>query len=440
MTTRRNLLIGLGAAGASAWAGAATARRSALPSNPDVVVIGAGSAGIAAATALMAAGREVVVLEAMDRVGGRAFTDTTTFGSPFDVGCAWLHKSDDNPYTPYAEANGFTLADHEYDLEKLYLQGRWGDAAALNHAEEALLEAIGEEERDVAASTVPFGSTPLDEAAGDYLGALDMAVDLDELSTTDYNNADDLSPNKLCREGFGSIVAHRARGLPIRLSTPVRAVRYDGSGVVVSTDAGVLNARAVVVTCSTGVLADGVIRFTPELPVTTQQAIADIPMGMLAKIPLQITGGERFGLKAFDDLMLARRGRRDLYFLSFPFDTDVLVGFVGGDLGWQLSAAGEAAAIDFATEGLVEMFGSDARSKVGKGMLTPWASNPWTRGAYAAAWPGRYSARADLAQPVADRIFFAGEALAEGLIQTCGGAWKSGEKTAGDLLSRIRFA
>lgn len=438
MTTRRDLLLGLGAVGISGVAGAASARRSPLPSNPDVVVIGAGSAGIAAATALRAAGREVVVLEAMDRVGGRAFTDTATFGTPFDVGCAWLHKADDNPYTDYARANGFSLTPHEYDLEKLYLEDRWAEAAELNAVEEQLADAIADAEHDVAASSVPFPVGPMQETAGDYLGALDMAVDLDELSTHDYANADDLEPNLLCAEGFGSVVKHRASGLPIHLSTPVRAVRYDGPGVTVSTDVGDLRAGAVIVTCSTGVLADGGLRFTPELPVATRQAIADIPMGMLAKIPLQIAGGERFGLQPFQDVLLGRRGRRDLYYLSFPFQSDLMVGFVGGDLGWELSAAGEAAAIDFATEGLVQMFGSDARSKVVKGMLTPWASNPWTRGAYAAAWPGRYSARAALAQPVADCVFFAGEALAEGLIQTCGGAWRSGERAARDVLERVR--
>lgn len=422
--TRRALLAGLGGL-------ALTGARAPSP-EPDVVVVGAGSAGIAAAMALAARGFSVTVLEAMDRIGGRAFTDASTFGVPFDVGCAWLHKADHNPWTDYARANGFELQAHEYDLEQVYLGPRPVDAGLVNAAEEAMSETISAADADVAASAVVDLSDPIKEAAGDYLGALDMAVDLDELSTHDYANADDLAPNLLCRQGFGSIVAHRGRGLPVRLSTPVRAIRWDGPGAVVRTDAGDLRARAVVVTCSTGVLASGAIRFTPDLPASTADAIADIPMGMLAKIPL-LMDRRRFGLEPFTDLMLARRGRRDLYFLCYPFETDLMVGFVGGDLGWELSALGEAAAIDFATEGLVEMFGSDARGQVVKGALTPWASNPWTRGAYAAASPGRYAAREALARPVGDRVFFAGEALAGGLIQTCGGAWLSGERTAAQV-------
>jgi monoamine oxidase len=420
--TRRSLLAGFGGL---AVAGA----RPPLPSDPDVVVIGAGSAGIAAALTALEAGLSVVVLEAMDRIGGRAFTDRAAFGSPFDVGCAWLHKADDNPWTGYARAEGFTLQAHEYDLERVWLGPEPAEARLVNEAEEAMAEAIGGAGADVPASLVADVSTPVGEAAGDYLGALDMAVDLDELSTFDYANADDLAPNFLCAEGFGSIVARRGRGLPVRLGAPVRHVRWDGPGATVETDAGSIRARAVIVTVSTGVLASGAIRFTPDLPLATQEAVADLPMGMLAKIPLQIRD-QRFGLEPFTDVLLARRGRRDLYFLSFPFASDLMIGFVGGDLGWELSAAGEAAAIDFATRGLVEMFGSNAAAAVVKGGLTPWASNPWTRGAYAAASPGRYGARAALARPVGDRIFFAGEALAGGLIQTCGGAFRSGEAAA----------
>lgn len=421
MLTRRAALLGL--------AGTATLGAARLPRDPDVVVVGAGSAGIAAALTARAQGLDVVVLEAMNRIGGRAFTDAATFGSPFDVGCAWLHKADDNPYTDYARAEGFTLRPHEYDLEKVWLGPEPTPAHLVNEAEEAMSEAIADAPSDVAASTLVDLSSPVNEAAGDYLGALDMAVDLDELSTFDYAHADDLAPNFLCAEGFGSIVARRGRGLPVRLETPVRHIRWDGPGAVVETDAGSIRTRAVIVTASTGVLASGAIRFTPDLPVATREAVADIPMGMLAKIPLQIRD-QRFGLEPFTDVLLARRGRRDLYFLSFPFATDLMIGFVGGDLGWELSAAGEAAAVDFATQGLVEMFGSNAASAVIRGGLTPWASNPWTRGAYAAASPGRFGAREALARPIGDRIFFAGEALAGGLIQTCGGAFRSGEAAA----------
>jgi len=428
---RRAALLGLAGTATlgTATLGTKTVGTARLPDHPDVVIVGAGSAGIAAARTARAAGLSVVVLEAMDRIGGRAFTDTATFGSPFDVGCAWLHRADENPYAGYARDNGFTLRAHENDLKRVWLGSQPTPAHLINEAEEAMGGAISSAPRDVAASTVVKITSSVDEAAGAYLSALSMAVDLDDLSTFDYATADDTTPNFLCAEGYGSIVAHRGRDLPVRLDTPVRGVRWNGPGVVVETDAGSIRARAVIITVSTGVLASGAIRFTPDLPVATREAVADLPMGMLAKIPLKIRD-QRFGLEPFTDILLARTGRRDLYFLGFPFATDLMIGFVGGDLAWDLSAAGEAAAVDFATRGLVEMFGSDAAAAVEKGGLTPWASNPWTLGAYAAARPGRHGARETLGRPVADRIFFAGEALAGGLIQTCGGAFRSGERAA----------
>lgn len=119
MIKRRQFLGGLvGLAGA-----AALARNQVFPSDPDVVVIGAGSAGLAAARRLQGLGRSVIVVEAMNRVGGRAWTDSETFGAPFDQGCAWVHKANVNPYTAFARAQGFTLQPHEYDLEGAWYGG-----------------------------------------------------------------------------------------------------------------------------------------------------------------------------------------------------------------------------------------------------------------------------------------------------------------------------
>ena len=425
--TRRTALIGLGAS----FAAVAT-RSASQPREPDVVVIGAGSAGIAAAQTLQAAGRSVVVLEAMGRIGGRAWTDTQSFGVPFDQGCAWLHKSTANPYTDYARTNGFDVRPHEYDLEDVYFgrrRGGPGVADRVNKIEEKMSDQIAEFPRDTAASRAVQVATPAEEAAADYLSSMDFAVDMDELSTFDYGHADDLEPNLLCRQGFGSIVAKRGQGLPVRLGTPARRVRWGGKGVVIETEAGDIRAKACVVTASTGALAAGTVRFDPEPRAAWQDALADVPMGMLAKIPLR-TPGERFGVKPFTDILVERRGEQDIYFLSYPFDTDLMIGFVGGDFGWELSAAGQDAAVDFAKQALADMFGSAAPRKVDKGLLTGWASNPWTRGAYAAARPGHYASRAELARPFGNKVFFAGEALADGLIQTCGGAFNSGVKTA----------
>ena len=124
-------------------------------------------------------------------------------------------------------------------------------------------------------------------------------------------------------------------------------------------------------------------------------------------------------------------GKQDIFFLAWPWDSDLMVGFVGGDFAWELSAAGEKAAIDFATQRLGDIFGSDMSKKVKKGLLTPWASNPFVRGAYAAAMPGDYESRKIIGTPVNNRVYFAGEALATGgMYGTCTGAYNSGMEVA----------
>jgi monoamine oxidase len=142
-------------------------------------------------------------------------------------------------------------------------------------------------------------------------------------------------------------------------------------------------------------------------------------------------------LRPFDDLLMERHARHDVFFLAFPFDTDLMVGFVGGDFAWEMEAAGRAAAVDFMTDRLVDMFGAEARKVVGHGAMTNWGAERHVRGAYAAARPGKAHARAVLAEPVGDRIWFAGEALAGGLKQTAAGARLSGEAVASAVARRL---
>src|SRR5262245_47010540 len=88
----------------------------------DVIVVGAGVAGLAAAERLLRSGRRVLVLEGRDRIGGRAFTDTVTFRRPFDHGCHWLHSPEENPFTRLADAHGFVYA-REAASAGIYLDG-----------------------------------------------------------------------------------------------------------------------------------------------------------------------------------------------------------------------------------------------------------------------------------------------------------------------------
>lgn len=404
----------------------------------DIAIVGAGAAGLAAARTLIASDKTVAVFEAMDRIGGRAYTESTTFGMPFDRGCAWLHAADRNPFFDDAKAAGWDLFHHDMALDRIYFGRTMATPAELEQAEtvERAFAAKLESHSGSGDSLSELLGAELHAAAiGTYHGPMDFAQDLDEISISDFASAADLDPNYFTRQGFGALVARWGANVPVELSTPVREIRWDGPGVELVTDRGTQRAGKVIVTVSTGVLTYGGVKFYPDLPERYDAAFDHLPMGLLTKIPL-IIEGERFGLHPFDDLLIERRGHHDIYFLAFPFELDIMVGFVGGDFAWEMECAGEDAAIDFATERLVRTFGSKARRHIRQGAMTNWGAERWTRGAYAAARPGHSGTRAILADPVADRIYFAGEALAGPLIQTCGGARLSGEKVAEGILAQ----
>ena len=410
----------------------------ALPTNPDVVVIGAGSAGIGAARRLMADGKSVVVVEAADRVGGRAFTETETFGIPYDQGCAWLQGPRSLPHVALARELGFTMVDHATATDDLFIGNRRATAAerrAYNAAFDTLYEEVWEA-GDVAIESVmpdvPFRAEALTWTAMGY------GMDMMNVSTADMNAYIDFEVDYLIREGLGTLVAHLGRDIPVKLGTAATLVDWSGEGVRVETTGGTITAGACIVTVSPGVLGSGAIRFVPELPPEKQQAIADVPMGLLTKVALKFDGA-RFGLT--DNNWLSYAIDQELpaeacYFVTFPTGLDLCVGFIGGQFAWDLSAEGSEAAIDFAMGELVKIVGSEARKHFVKGHMTDWHANPLTHGAYAAARPGKHAARQVLREPLGRRVFFAGEAVGVPLAALCSGAHLSGD-AAGALAAAV---
>lgn len=442
--SRRDVIAGLGGVALSPLANRFSFAQGAanFPVNPDVVVVGAGPAGLSAARTLAAAGKSFVVLEADNRIGGRADTDTKTFpGIPFDRGCAWIHSADRNPLFPFARENGFTLALHDDSLDRIWygrkrFTKQQDDRVKKIHKEIVDANSRAAKARDGALASVRAIRTPEEQATATTMGPMDMAVDFADLSIRDYNAQAELEPNYLVKEGYGAVAARFGADIPVSLETPVKRIRYGGPGVVVETGKGDVSAKAVLVTASTGALASGYIRWDPVLPDWKEAAIHQVPMALLAKIPL-LLDGERFGLKPFEDILLEQSGKQDIYFISFPFEFPMMIGFIGGDFAWQLSAQGRDVAVDFAKSALKRAFGEKADSHVVQADFTQWARNPWVRGAYSAALPGHFASRALLKKPIADRVYFAGEAVAGPFAQTCGGAVLTGAEVAQTIVKKL---
>jgi monoamine oxidase len=416
-----------------------------MTSEVDVIVVGAGVAGLSAAAALRAGGRSCQILEASGRIGGRAFTDTPAAlgGAAFDHGAAWLHMAERNPLVPIAEAQGEVLWDSDaIRSRRLFVAGRPAtpaeqdayEAARERFEDFAAARARAEPDIGFAAAIRPLRENPWTATIETLEATLIAAADPADFSLKDWHLNALEGGNRWVEGGLGAFVARRL-GPPagaVSLGTPVSRIAWDGK-VVADTPRGRLRAGACIVTVSSGVLAAGGIVFDPPLPPDVQAAIAALPMGLLTKVALRASGPDRLDLP--DNASLRRQiaaGEACMSFNAWPLGADHIIGFVGGPAAWELARAGPAATEDFARAQLRLLFGARADRALGGGVVTDWACAPEHCGAYAYARVGQVGARATLGRPLAGgRLIFAGEAVrTDGLAGTVGGAWLAGRQAA----------
>lgn len=406
-----------------------------------VAVVGAGLAGLAAARTLLDADARVTVLEARDRIGGRAFTESATFGLPYDHGASWLHSADANPLTSIATGLGFQV-EEQYGASWLYQDGRdvtdtAGQLLGLGLARLlTALEVAGEAGRDVAIGGLFANPEGWDRKVAAIVGALDVGEELDRMSSLDNWRQIDTGDERLVPQGLGAVVAAFGAGIPVDLGTPVTLIRWDGPGVRLETPRGTVEADAAIVTVPTGVLSAGALRFAPDLPAALGQAIADLPMGVLNKVTLSFPPGVLACPPGAELSQLRADGRLGDALLR-PFGTELAVGFVGGDHARALEAEGEKAAIAHARAVIADVFGTAAAGKVKASHVTAWGADPWSRGSCSVARPGRADARQAADQLVGDRIAFAGEAWIDDWATQLPGAYFTGIRAAERLLAAI---
>ncbi|TDR93119.1 flavin monoamine oxidase family protein [Enterovirga rhinocerotis] len=411
-------------------------------SEVDVAIVGAGAAGLVAAKRLIAAGHTVLILEARDRIGGRILTDRR-LGAPFDAGAVYLHWAERNPWRGIATSLGAELREEEGGgFFGIFADGialpsdirarRWSAFRRLD----GLIAAGSRPDRSVADAAKAGGGDPDDGAGG--LTRLTLGEEPDRVSSADYDQlwaGDDL----LLPEGFGTLVTRFGAGLPVRLSQPVRRIDWSGRGVALETSSGTLRAKCAIVTVPIGVLQADAIAFRPALPAATRDAIGGLGMGAYTKIALRIDRAA-LGSTEIADAIDVGSGPDAVSFDVFPFGRDLVLCLLGGDHARRLCEAGEAAAVDHVTERFGRVFGANAKAAVRGGVLCGWWSDPFSRGSYSIARPGRLEARLALRQPIGGRIWLAGEASAGGGAMTAGGAALEGERAANEIGRRLRKA
>ncbi len=406
----------------------------------DVVVVGAGAAGLAATRSLIEKGKNVMLVEASHRIGGRAHTDLSIFGVPYDIGAHWLHNGSLNPYYTYAKSEGFEIysAPERYRLfygsneesESDQLAMLWNDVDELS----AAIGRASNSGRDVSPSSVTeHVNGRWSNTAKFVLGPWSMGKDFDDFSTTDWWNSEDGQDN-FCSSGYGTLVAHYGKGIDVSLNTPVHKIDWSGRGVVVETTRGKLNAKAVIITVSTGVLASDQINFVPELPEEKHESFNEISMGAYDHIALHFSQ-DVFGVGE-DGYLIFEIGEDGKGFgtLANSAGSGLAYCDVGGSWARELQTEDEAFKIDYALLQLKNLLGSHIERHYTNGSATAWGLNPLTLGAYASARPGSYKMRKVLRQPVGERVFFAGEACHSSIWATVGGAHLSGVETARAVL------
>lgn len=408
-----------------------------MPSDDvEVVVIGGGAAGIAAARRLCAAQIACLLVEARPRLGGRAWTVIDDQGFAIDLGCGWLHSADRNPWVAVAQEQGATIDKSvpPWQRRSLEIGFSRADQDDFQQAFRSFFDRVSEaaeRERDVAASSLlePDGRwNGLISALGTYISG----GELECLSVKDFDRYEDSGVNWRVVSGLGSVIRDYAAGLPVALDCPVQRVDHSGKRLRIQTATGAIVADRAIIAVPSTILGDEQIVFTPALPKKIEAA-AGLPLGLNDKLFISLDRAEEFGsdLRVFGHTDRAATAAYQFRTFGRP----MIEAYFGGRLARELESEGDGAFFRFAVSELTHLFGNDFARRLKPIRIHLWGDDPFARGSYSFALPDCADGRAVLAEPVDKRLFFAGEACSAHDFSTAHGAWHTGVAAADGVIA-----
>jgi monoamine oxidase len=400
-----------------------------------VAVIGGGAAGVAAARRLFEAGVPAVIVEARNRLGGRAWTVTAAAGHPVDLGCGWLHSAEGNEWTRIAEAQGRAI---DRSLPPWQRPSTGLDLTSDEQREfQAAMAAFFDRVSDAARRRPDIAAGDLFEPGGRWNALINSILtfisgaDADRVSVCDLENYVDTEINWRVVDGYGTAIAAHGAGLPAVFDCPVRRIDHSGRRLRIETTRGVIEAERAIITLPTNVLAESENLFFPALP-EKMQAARSLPLGVDDKLYLALDNPEEF---ARDTRLFGHTDRSTGAYTLHAFGRPQIECYYGGGLATDLERSGERAFFDFAIEELTGRLGADFARRVRPLALHRWGADPFARGSYSFALPGEADKRAVLAAPVDGRLFFAGEACSPHDFSTAHGAYRTGIAAAEAILA-----
>jgi monoamine oxidase len=420
---------------------------------PDVLVLGAGMAGLGAARLLRDAGARVTVIEARDRIGGRIHTSHLWPDLPVDMGASWIHGTRGNPLTALAHEAGLKITNTSEDRAVTYDdRGRAVDIDAASDRALALVDKardrVDDDDHDMSLQaaveslpqwrSLPPADRRIARLAVNSAIEHDYAGDWSALSAWYYDDDKEMDgPDAVLTPGYGPMAQHLARGLTLRLGEPVLRIAPVANGVEVTTTQGTHRAGRAIVTLPLGVLQSGRVAFAQPLDRARQRAIDGLGMGLLNKCVLRF---DRVFWPPEADWITCL-GPTDTLWVDWTSylratGRPLLAAFNAARMADTVESWDDRATTASAMEALRAMFGTAVPDPLGS-QISRWRQDPYALGSYSfnAVGTRGKDRKALFGADWDGRLLFAGEATSRDYPSTVHGALLTGRAAAGMILA-----